>query len=221
MRTCIYWRMLLAGILCTFWVVSGSAAWAETSQEIAPELQAASSSIWKDGIGSGFQKGARNAGFALGPGLGLKTWGSDEAHSLALAFGHYGWILSDVLAEGKWYQGNFELRADLFAGAQFDPSSKYVVGASIGPRYNFITDSPWVPYVGASVGPSATDIREDDLSTTFNFNIQIGCGTHYFFREDVSLTMEVRGLHLSNAGIKEPNGGTNTVMFLVGASWFF
>jgi len=160
-------------------------------------------------------------GFALGPGLGLKIFGSDKSHHLALAFGHYGWILSDLLAEGNWYQGNFEVMSNLFAGGQFNPHVRYVVGGSVGPRYNFITNSPWVPYVGGAVGLSATDIREDELSTTFEFNVQIGFGMHYFFREDVSMTMEMRGLHLSNAGIDEPNHGTNTVMFLIGTSWFF
>jgi hypothetical protein len=221
MRNRIVWHRLCLAVLCAFFVSSGSSVWAGAAQEAEPQFQGRASSIWQKRIGSGFRKGARNAGFALGPGLGLEVLGSEEAHHLALVFGHYGWILSNVLAKGKWYQGNFEVRVNLFAGGQFDPSSKYLVGASIGPRYNFITDSPWVPYVGGAVGPSATDIREDDLSTTFEFNVQIGFGTHYFFREDLSMTMDVRWFHLSNAGIEEPNGGTNTVMFLVGASWFF
>lgn len=214
-------RIFLPTLLFAFFVAFSSSFWAETSQAAEEELQAGFSAIWENGIGSGFRKGARNLGVALGPGLGLEILGSKKSHHLALAFGHYGWILSNLLAEGKWYQGNFEVRGNLFAGGQFHPHGRYVVGGSVGPRYNFITDSPWVPYVGGAVGLSATDIREDDLSTTFEFNIQIGFGTHYFFREDVSMTMEVRGFHLSNAGIEHPNCGTNTVMFLIGTSWFF
>jgi hypothetical protein len=214
-------RIFLPILLFAFFVASSSSVWAETSQAMEVEPQAGFSAIWENGIGSGFRKGTRNLGFALGPGLGLEIFGSEKSHDLALAFGHYGWILSDLLAEGNWYQGNFEIRGDLFAGGQFDPHGRYVVGGSVGPRYNFITNSPWVPYVGGALGCSATDIREDELSTTFEFNIQIEFGTHYFFREDVSITMEVRELHLSNAGIDDPNHGTNTVMFLIGTSWFF
>jgi len=214
-------HIFLPTLLFVFLAASSSSVWAETSQATEVEPQAGSSAIWKNGIGSGFRKGARDLGFALGPGLGLKIFGSDKSHHLALAFGHYGWILSDLLAEGNWYQGNFEVMSNLFAGGQFNPHGRYVVGGSVGPRYNFITNSPWVPYVGGAVGLSATDIREDELGTTFEFNVQIGFGMHYFFREDVSMTMEMRGLHLSNAGIDEPNHGTNTVMFLIGTSWFF
>jgi hypothetical protein len=214
-------RIFLPTLLLAFFVAFSSSVWAETSQATDVELQAGSSAIWKNGIGSGFRKGTRNLGFALGSGLGLEIFGSNKSHDLALAFGHYGWILSDLLAEDNWYQGNFEVRGNFFAGGQFNPHGRYVVGYSVGPRYNFITNSPWVPYVGGAVGLSATDIREDELSTTFEFNVQIGFGTHYFFREDVSMTMEVRGFHLSNAGIERPNQGTNTVMFLIGTSWFF
>jgi hypothetical protein len=221
MRNSTDWRILLPTLLFVFFFAFSSSVWAETSQAAKVELQAGFSAIWKNDIGSGFRKGARNLGFAAGPGLGFEIFGNNKSHDLALAFGHYGWILSDLLAEGKRYHGNFEVRGNLFAGGQFDPHGRYVVGGSVGPRYNFITNSPWVPYVGGAVGLSATDIREDELSTTFEFNVQIGFGTHYFFREDVSITMEVRGFHLSNADIEHPNYGTNTVMFLIGTSWFF
>jgi len=221
MKNSTDWRFFLLTLLFAFFVAFSSSVWAETPQAAEVGPQTGSSAIWKNGSGSGFRKGTRDLGFALGPGLGLKIFGSDKSHDLALAFGHYGWILSDLLAEGNWYQGNFEVRSNLFAGGQFDPHGRYVVGGSVGPRYNFITNSPWVPYVGGAVGLSTTDIREGDLSTTFEFNIQIGFGAHYFFRDDVSMTMEVRGLHLSNAHIEHPNHGANTVMFLIGTSWFF
>ena len=158
----------MPAFLFVFFVAFSSSVWAETSQAAEVELQTGFSAIWKNNIGSGFRKGARDLGFALGPGLGLEIFGSDESHDLALAFGHYGWILSDLLAEGKLYQGNFEVRGNLFAGGQFDPHGRYVVGG-----------------------------------------------------EDVSMTMEVRGFHLSNASIEHPNHGTSTVMFLIGTSWFF
>jgi hypothetical protein len=221
MKKITYGRFFLAALSLVLFAGLSSSLWAETREVSDTKLQAEPSTIWKNGIGSGFCKGTKNVGFAVGPGLGLEIFGSDEEHHLALAFGHFGWMLTDLLAEGNWYQGNIELRSDLFAGGQFDPQSRYVVGDSVGPRYNFITNSPWVPYIGGGLGCTATDIRDGDLSTTFEFNIQIGFGTHYFFRENLSMTMEVRGLHLSNASIDEPNHGSNTVMFLVGTSWFF
>lgn len=213
--------IFLSIFLFAFFVAFTSSVWAETPQATEIEPQAGSSAIWKNSIGSGFRKGTRDVGFALGPGAGMKIFGGRRSHDLALAFGHYGWILSDLLAEGTWYQGNFEVMSSLFAGGQFSPTSKYVVGGSVGPRYNFITNSPWVPYVGGAVGVSSTDIRGGDLSTEFEFNDQLGLGMHYFFRKDASMTMEVREIHLSNADMDHPNHGVNTAMFLIGMSWFF
>jgi lipid A 3-O-deacylase len=71
------------------------------------------------------------------------------------------------------------------------------------------------------MGPSVTDVRGPDLSTTFEFNLQAGVGLHYFWRDNATITVECRYLHLSNSGLKEPNQGVNTVGFLVGFSWFF
>lgn len=65
---------------------------------------------------------------------------------------------------------------------------------------------------------SGTDIGEPDLNTTFQFNVQIGVGTHYFFLDDMALTLQVRGIHLSNAQIVMPNNGTNSILFMIGAT---
>ena len=111
-------RFFLPTLFFAFFVAFSSSVWAETSQAAEVELQAGFSAIWENGIDSGFRKGARNLGVALGPGLGLEILGSKKSHHLALAFGHCGWILSNLLAEGKWYQGNFEVRGNLFAGGQ-------------------------------------------------------------------------------------------------------
>jgi hypothetical protein len=174
-----------------------------------------------DEIGGGFRKGARNAGIVAGAGPGLKILGSRNAHELALAYGHLGWIVTDVLGKDQWYNGNLEFWGELFGGAQTGPKKRYVFGLAIGPRYHFVTHSHWVPFIDVGGGGSYTDIEEPDLSTKFQFNLQVGFGTHYFLREDLSMTMQVRGLHLSNAGIKHPNTGANTILFLAGLSWFF
>ena len=36
-----------------------------------------------------------------------------------------------------------------------------------------------------------------------------------------ALTLQYRALHLSNAGIQEPNHGVNAQMFYAGLTWFF
>ena len=77
------------------------------------------------------------------------------------------------------------------------------------------------PLVDGGAEGSSTNIDGPDLNGNFQFNIQVGAGTHYFLSERTAPTVQYRWLHFSNAGIERPNHGTNTQMFHVGVSWFF
>jgi hypothetical protein len=151
----------------------------------------------------------------------MKVLESSQAHDLALARVNFGWIFTDVVADQHWYRGNWELLAEVFAGAQYRPDIDYVVG--IGPvlRYNFATGSRWVPFIDGTAGVTATSIRAADLSTAFEFNLQAGVGTHYFFRENLAATLQYRFLHLSDANLKAPNLGVNDSVIYIGLSWFY
>ena len=151
----------------------------------------------------------------------MKVITSRRTHDLALAKLEYGWIFSDLKAPDHWYRGNWELVGQLFAGAQFYPDTAYVVGGGPLIRYDFATGHRWVPYIDFGGGVGATDIRNGDLSTTFECNLQSGVGAHVFLRPDVAFTFEYRFLHMSNAGLKFPNLGSNTSLFMAGLSWFF
>ncbi|MDB6111073.1 MAG: hypothetical protein JWR69_2823 [Pedosphaera sp.] len=177
--------------------------------------------IWEGAVGEGLRRGTHEAGFSLGAGFGMRIIGSTETHDLALATLRYGWVFSDVVGRDHWYRGNWELLGEAFGGAQFHPHGAYVAGALPLIRYDFATGSRWVPFVNAGAGVAATDIRGKDLSTTFEFTLQAGGGVNYFWRDNAAVTFQYRFLHLSNAGIKDPNLGVNTSMFCVGMSWFF
>lgn len=168
-----------------------------------------------------FTRNSINVGIAAGAGFGGAVMGSNERHDLALAYGHFGWIATDPLAEARFYEGSLELYGEVFGGFQYDPESAYLVGLTVGPRYYFTGMKRWVPFVDAGAGVSATDIGEPDLSTTFEFNLAVGVGTFYFLREDLALTFRARGIHLSNADIEEPNDGVNSLLFLIGVNWVF
>jgi opacity protein-like surface antigen len=178
-------------------------------------------SPWKGAVGDGFRKGAFEVGGAIGTGLGMQVLQSAEAHDFALSKIHFGWMFTDVLGGDRWYRGNLELMGELFAGAQYRPDIDYLVGALPVLRYNLATRSRWVPFVDGGAGISATSIRGTDLSTTFEYNLQGGGGSHYFVSDNVAVTLQYRWLHLSNAGIKFPNLGLNTSTIYLGVSWFF
>jgi lipid A 3-O-deacylase len=172
-------------------------------------------------LGEGFTSGTREVGFSIIGGFGLRTFGSRHPHDLSLGSLHYGWIFSDVVAKGHWYQGNWELIGELFGGAQYNSHVAYIAGITPGLRYNFITGTRFVPFVHGGVGATLTDIRTPDLGSVFQFNLQGGVGIHWFWRENAAFTAQYRFMHISNAGIHQPNQGINAHVVIIGASWFF
>lgn len=207
-------------ILCVLMIIGLSTEWACSDE---PEIKSSPTTkiIWVDGIGSGFHKGLYQLGGTVGAGFGTKVLGTTQKHDLASASANMGWVFTDVIAPDKWYRGNLELLVELFAGGQFNPYGRYFVGLTPFIRYNFATRSRWMPFVESGAGVSATNIDGSDLTGTFQFNLQVGAGTHYFIGKRTALTVQYRWLHFSNARIREPNHGTNTQMFEVGVSWFF
>jgi hypothetical protein len=137
---------------------------------------------------------------------------------LSLSYGH---MLGGVMGEGHWYRGNLELRGELFGGGQYSPSSEWVIGLTPHLRYDFQTGSRWIPFMDVGVGVTATGIGAPDLGGTFEFNLQAATGVHWFLGNNLALTGEVRYMHMSSAGIHDPNLGVNNVAFMVGFTWFF
>jgi hypothetical protein len=75
--------------------------------------------------------------------------------------------------------------------------------------------------VDLGAGVTATGIGPRDLSGTFQFNSQASAGLRWFVRDDLALTGEVRLMHVSNAGIREPNAGANNIPVMIGVTWFY
>jgi len=208
--------MLLA---VAFWGVAAGGRAADLETE--SPLESPSVSLWDSQIGEGFRKGANELSFSLGGGYGLTVFGTREHHDWVLGFVEYGRVLSEVVAKDQWYRGNWELIGDVFGGFQFSPDHAYVAGAAPLLRYNIATGTRWVPFVEAGAGVTSTDIRDGDLSTKFEFNLQAGLGVHYFLKDNWSLTMQWRLIHLSNAGLSSPNLGVNSSTLMLGSSWLF
>jgi lipid A 3-O-deacylase len=184
-------------------------------------LDESHASLWAAGVGNGFKAGTSLFSTSPAVTLGLKRLGSLEAHHLATMNLSYGRIISEVQARGKWFQGNFEARGEFFAGSQFSPEGEWLVG--IGPhfRYYFMTGTRFVPFIHGGAGILATSIGPPDLSGYFEFHEQLGVGLNWFLKDNMSLSLESRFLHISCAGINQPNRGLNGVSFALGATWFW
>jgi len=193
----------------------------DSASDAVLALKPSNTDIWQNGIGEGFKPGIQSVSFDAGAGYGVKILGSKEHHDLALQSISYGYTLGSVEGKGRWYRGNWELRGELFSGAQFSPTSDWLVGLTPHLRYNFMTGARWMPFVDAGAGVSATDIGPPDLSHYFEFNLQAAAGVRWFVRDNVALSIEARYLHMSCAGLSTPNLGLNNVNGMVGISWFF
>ena len=82
------------------------------------------------------------------------------------------------------------------------------------------TGTRWIPFGHIGMGVTATGIGPPDLSGTFEFNLQGGGGVHWFFKDNVTLTLEARYVHWSCAGIHKPNLGLNGIQGMLGVRFF-
>ena len=194
-----------------------------TNAMLKPQLSPnpVSESVWENRVGEGFRPTTQSIGLSAGAAYGIVTFGGREAHDLSLVSLSYGHMLSHTRGEGHWYRGNFEVRFELFTGAQFSPSTEWLVGLTPHLRYNFAAGTRWMPFVDGGAGVTATSIGSPDLSGTFEFNEQLGTGIHWFLKDNVALTLESRYIHWSCAGISKPNLGLNGVTGMLGLTLFF
>src|SRR5208282_4904834 len=201
-------------------------AWSQTLPTVSASdavltSKLANANIWQGQVGEGFRSSVQTVSLEVGAAAGFQAFGGEQNHNLALASFSYGHMLGGVVGDDHWYRGNWEIRGELFSGAQFSPSTESLVGLTPHLRYNFATGTRWIPYVDGGAGVTATSIGPPDLSGTFEFNLQANTGVNWFVRDNIALTFEAGYMHLSCAGIHPPNQGLNCVKGMVGITWFF
>jgi len=134
----------------------------------------------------------------------------------------YGWILTGLHLPG-FLRGRFEYAVDAVPvflafqptdtayGAGFDP---------LGLKWNFERHGRISPYLELTGGALFTNHNVPPGTNTVNFMDQAALGMHILgARHNVSL--EVRYMHISNAGLATPNPGVNTVQVRLGIGKFF
>ena len=103
-----------------------------------------------------------------------------------------------------------------------DPNSNVEVGNAFALKVGILPESFAVqPYIKAAAGTLYMSQHTHEQSTQFNFYEYGGAGVHWFINKNIGLTAEYRFRHLSNAGIKQPNGGINTSFALAGIDYKF
>ena len=133
----------------------------------------------------------------------------------------YGWILTAPHGPG-FLNGRFEYAVDAVpAFVVFQPKNT-AFGAGVNPfalKWIFATRGGAQPYLELNGGTLFTNHEVPSGTIGVNFTSSAALGVH-ILREHV-WTVELRYMHISNAGLTTPNPGINTVQVRVGFGKFF
>jgi lipid A 3-O-deacylase len=96
-------------------------------------------------------------------------------------------------------------------GAGFDP---------LGLKWDFVRRGRFSPYLELTGGTLFSNKNIPTYTNTVNFTPSAAFGTH-ILGEKYNWSVELRYLHISNAGLATPNPGINTVQFRLGFGRFW
>jgi lipid A 3-O-deacylase len=167
----------------------------------------------------GPEEGGNEIEFWTGGGHG--TNGSTASDGVWNAGVRYGWVLTKPHGPG-FLRGRFEYAVDVVPVFMvFQPANRDY-GFALNPvafKWDFDTGKNWVPYMELGGGLLFSEYALPTGSSKFNFTPTGAIGVHRV-GDRFTWTGELRFLHISNAGIVEPNPGINTLEVRVGFGWF-
>ena len=134
----------------------------------------------------------------------------------------YGWILTGLHLPG-FVRGRFEYAVDAVpVFLVFQPANTaYGVGFNpLGLKWNFERHGRFSPYLELGGGVLFTNHTVPTYTNDVNFTPSAAFGTHVLGAK-YNWSVEVRYLHISNAGLATPNPGINTVQVRLGVGRFF
>lgn len=134
----------------------------------------------------------------------------------------YGWVLTDP-ALPTILRGRFEYAVDFEpAYLIFQPANR-AFGWGFNPfalKWNFVPRKRLSPYLELSGGTLFSNHNVPAYTNTVNFTSAAALGTH-ILGPKYNWSVEVRYLHISNAGLATPNPGINTVQVRLGVGRFW
>ena len=162
--------------------------------------------------------GSREISFWVSSGRGT-TGSTANSGVFSLGF-RYGWVLTAPHGPGP-LRGSFEYAADV-SPLYFVAQRKDSIGANINPvilKWDFNSRGRIAPYVEISGGSLYTKHKVPFGTSNVNFSPGAAVGMQYLGRK-WNPVFALRYVHISNAGLSDPNPGINTVQFLIGLNHF-
>jgi hypothetical protein len=133
----------------------------------------------------------------------------------------YGWILTAPHGPGL-LNGRFEVAVEAVpAFVVFQPANT-AYGAGVNPldlKWIFATRGRVAPYIELNGGTLFTTHEVPAGTSTINFTSGAAFGLH--FLGEHCWSVDVRYMHISNAGLASPNPGVNTVQVRLGFGKFY
>jgi len=163
-------------------------------------------------------RGAQEVGGWISGGRGVT---GTTANTGVLAAGlRFGWVLTAPRGPG-FLRGSFEYAVDgIPTFLVFQQYNAY--GAGLNPvvlKWNFDRHGTLAPYIELTGGTLFTSTNVPPGSSPFNFTPGAAVGFR-FVRHTWGPAVAFRYMHISNAGLSEPNPGINTVQFTLTVSRF-
>jgi len=134
----------------------------------------------------------------------------------------YGWILTRPHGPG-FLKGRFEYAVDAVPVFLVFQRYNTAYGAGVNPlglKWNFAARGRIEPYFELNGGTLFTSHDVPAGTSSVNFTSAAALGMH-LLGEKHAFSVEVRYMHISNAGLSSPNPGVNTVQVRVGIGKFF
>jgi hypothetical protein len=134
----------------------------------------------------------------------------------------YGWILTGPHLPG-FLRGRFEYAVDAVPVMIFFQPANTAFGMGFDPlglKWNFQRHGRISPYIELAGGALFTNYDVPTGTNTVNFMDQAALGMHILGSKH-NVSLELRYMHVSNAGLATPNPGVNTVQVRLGFGRFF
>jgi len=186
-------RIILIALLCL-----SSAAWAQ----VRPEDGGHEFQVWTGG----------------GPSVAGGTSGTDVWNAGL----RYGWILTRPHGPG-FLNGRFEYAVDAVPVFMVFQRYNTAYGAGVNPlglKWDFAARGRVEPYFELNGGTLFTSHEVPTGTSNVNFTSAAALGMHVL-GDRHAFSLELRYMHISNAGLTSPNPGINTVQVRVGIGKFF
>jgi lipid A 3-O-deacylase len=134
----------------------------------------------------------------------------------------YGWILTRPHGPG-FLKGRFEYALDAVPAFLIFQPANTAYGVGFSPlvlKWNVATRGRIAPYLELNGGTLFTNHDVPFGTNPVNFTSAAALGTH-ILGERYNWSLELRYMHISNAGLATPNPGINTVQVRLGVGKFF